>query len=61
MTTLTRYICLSAGGATAAREADQAGTADDRADHDLREAGVRGRVHGASFGTTFVPNSPSSC
>ena len=39
-----------AGGSTATGEADQAGAADQREDHDLCEAGVGGRVHGTSFG-----------
>ena len=43
-------VLLAVGGATAAGEADQTGAADEREDHDLREAGVGGRVHGASFG-----------
>ena len=41
---------LTAGSPTATGEADQAGATDQRADHDLCEAGVGGRVHGASFG-----------
>ena len=40
----------TAGSPTATGEADQAGAADQRADHDLCEAGVGGRVHGTSFG-----------
>ena len=41
---------LTAGSPTATGEADQAGATDQRADHDLCEAGVGGRVHGTSFG-----------
>ena len=41
---------ITAGSPTATGEADQAGATDQRADHDLCEAGVGGRVHGASFG-----------